>query len=548
MQSMRGVFNVLLSATPAFNHIEDVKGMLSFLLDPKNEALWDDHNPPADYDPFAANADPEYKPLLFTLRGLNKWVWNKKGLDSLGMAVSLMSVWEQCVIRRTVNSRIPFIDGKLVGENIPPAIRKVVLCTFTPLEQRQYNMFAAPPLANLVEKIPSGGCVWHMDQFRMLTLLNTWIGAQYTHQSLTARNSASLACQLDDKGSLGKLLAHKALPKSLQIRKRMMNDARSKKEGIETLEEGIHKVPKDANDLDPFLALNTLLFGAPKMREWLKRVRLEVHHLGEKSIVWCSNPGQQFLAAAVLNLAGISCDVYHADLTSSQRSALVKGFNEGPYPMVLVCSYYVNSAGCNMQEQCRNVHLLCTPMGIPIATQAVGRVRRLGQQKLVKVYEYRLEKSFDEEMVNNNIAKAIPALALSLNDANFKFHMDPGASGQVMMDPYLLNSDGTISDVDKIWFPYLHKSCFVAPDVFLNLILRAQSDSKPFRRPKDQVPDAIAKLLSSYGPDDFPENCETASDVYQLPLGDLEVWLKANIEEMGFNILQASGKTLDTMS
>jgi hypothetical protein len=41
----------------------------------------------------------------------------------------------------------------------------------------------------------------------------------------------------------------------------------------------------------------------------------------------------------------------------------------------------------SMQRHCWIVHLLCTPMGIPITTQAVRRVRRLGQEKLDKVLE-----------------------------------------------------------------------------------------------------------------------------------------------------------------
>jgi hypothetical protein len=145
-----------------------------------------------------------------------------------------------------------------------------------------------------------------MDQFRMLTLLNTWIGTQYLHQNITAKNSSNLAKGLDKHNTLGKMLAHKALQKSQKVLKMMIEKAEAQKKDTKTLEDGIRMVPKDAKDIDSFTAICTLLHGAPKIREWLKRVRLEVHHLQEKSIVWCSNPGQQFLAAAVLNLAGIS--------------------------------------------------------------------------------------------------------------------------------------------------------------------------------------------------------------------------------------------------
>lgn len=41
----------------------------------------------------------------------------------------------------------------------------------------------------------------------------------------------------------------------------------------------------------------------------------------------------------------------------------------------------------SMQRHCWIVRLLWTPMSIPIATQAVGRVRHLGQEKLDKSLE-----------------------------------------------------------------------------------------------------------------------------------------------------------------
>lgn len=544
LESMRGDYNVLLSATPSFNHLDDVKGMLSFLLNPENDNLWDELAPPEDYDPFAGDADPKFQPLLFTKRGLNQWVWKKRSLEA---AVALLPIWFKTVIRRTVNSQIPFDGGKRVGENIPPAIRRVVTCRFTAQEQRQYNLFAAPPLANLVERTKGGGCVWRMDQYRMLTLLNIWLGTQYIHQSLVAKKAANLAVRLDNDASLGKLLAHRVLQGSVEVFEERIEAAKTKGEDTMDLEEGIPKVPKHAKGLDRFAALTTILHGAPKLRELMKRIRLEVFHLQEKSIVWCSNPGQQFLAAAVLNLANVSCKVYHADLTSSQRRDLLTAFNTTDEPMVLVCSYYVNSAGSNMQHKCRNVHLLCTPMGMPIAAQAIGRVRRLGQKETVKVYEYHLEKSFDQHMICNNISKAMPALALSLNDTNWKLHLDPKTGGGVTMEPRLLNRDGTISELDKVWFPYLHSHDYVTPETFLTLLLCAQSDSKAFIRPIDQVPDAIGQFVDQFRADQFPEPCKTVSDVYALPRDELAAWLQTVATPVADNILEEPAKNLDDL-
>jgi SWI/SNF-related matrix-associated actin-dependent regulator of chromatin subfamily A3 len=125
------------------------------------------------------------------------------------------------------------------------------------------------------------------------------------------------------------------------------------------------------------------------MRCMLDIIRQEALLLNKKSVVWCLNPGQQFYVAAVLNVAGIDCKVYHADLPHHQRAELLQTFNDDPNQlMVLICSYYVNSAGSNMQRNCRNAHLFDVPNSDSLLTQAVGRIWRLNQQRTVKVYDY----------------------------------------------------------------------------------------------------------------------------------------------------------------
>lgn len=128
-----------------------------------------------------------------------------------------------------------------------------------------------------------------------------------------------MARKIDSQGSLGKVFAHKALEMSQKVLQHRIKEAKETGQDTTTLVEGILKISKDAKDLDHFVALCTLLHGSPKLWEVMKRIRLEVHHLHEKSIVWCSNPGQQFLVAAILNLAGIFIAVYYAKLTNAQR-------------------------------------------------------------------------------------------------------------------------------------------------------------------------------------------------------------------------------------
>ncbi|OJZ87778.1 hypothetical protein ASPFODRAFT_32414 [Aspergillus luchuensis CBS 106.47] len=98
--------------------------------------------------------------------------------------------------------------------------------------------------------------------------------------------------------------------------------------------------------------LRTLLVsGGPKLRALLSNLQQEVFELNEKSIVWCTGPSQQMYIAAALHHAHIDCQVYHSELTVKERMELVNTFTTKPDEcMVLICSYYVNSAGSNLQH------------------------------------------------------------------------------------------------------------------------------------------------------------------------------------------------------
>jgi hypothetical protein len=64
------------------------------------------------------------------------------------------------------------------------------------------------------------------------------------------------------------------------------------------------------------------------------------------------------LIASALALAGIDVNVFHSELNHFQRAKLIHEFTTNPSKTtVLVCSYYVNSAGSNLQGLCCHVHL-----------------------------------------------------------------------------------------------------------------------------------------------------------------------------------------------
>ncbi|KAI7968163.1 hypothetical protein EIK77_010333 [Talaromyces pinophilus] len=501
---LKAKFHVLLSATPSFNSISDLKGMLSLMVNPKNGEWWANANVPKNYDPlFDHNQeDPNFR-LLFTPKGLKKWVWDRSNLSSSAKALALMPIWKRCVIRRLVTSKIPLHTGPLIGDHIPPAIRKIVSVQFGAKEQEQYNLLAAEPLQTLVFfNDRAGKAMWRADKYRMLTLLGTWLGSQYIQDALMAKDTERHVRKLDDDGSLGKWMVHYCLTIIRNLAKTTKGKARQQGDLIDEAVNSIPKLPRDYQEMDRLTCLLYLLSGSPKLRAWLRNVQYEVFVLGEKSVTWCGNPAQQLIAAAVLNLCGIPIGVYHADLSNSERSELVTKFNTNAKdPMVLICSYYVNSAGTNMQERCRNVHCLCLPMGYPMLHQAIGRVRRLGQKSAVKVYEYHLEKSFDIKQLSNNVSKMLPSLAMQINNVDWNMRLTKGDKDKIVVtltDTWVQNDDGTVSCLRPAYRPFLSPKLFMSAEQLLKAILKAQTTSAQLIRDATQVPSCVDSFLGAY--------------------------------------------------
>ena len=153
-------------------------------------------------------------------------------------------------------------------------------------------------------------------------------------------------------------------------------------------------------------------------------IQQQLYHYGEKSIVWCCNPAQQFYVLSALKLCRIDCRTYHAELTHAERQELITDFTIKPdEATVLICSYYVNTAGSNLQHLCCNVHLFDTPTSDPFLQQAIGCVCQLGQLKMVHIYDYQVKDSFNMTVIKKNLLKAIPDLATQLNTTIFEVSM-----------------------------------------------------------------------------------------------------------------------------
>lgn len=54
--------------------------------------------------------------------GIDKWIFNDPEVIGAAVGLAIQPIWLRCVIRRTLNSRIPFRSGRQVGEKIPSAL------------------------------------------------------------------------------------------------------------------------------------------------------------------------------------------------------------------------------------------------------------------------------------------------------------------------------------------------------------------------------------------------------------------------------------------
>jgi len=86
------------------------------------------------------------------------------------------------------------------------------------------------------------------------------------------------------------------------------------------------------------------------------------------------------------------------------------------YPVVYgkCLTYSTSSAGLNLRKQCQNAHLFSPPTS-HVVNQAISRVCRLGQTKIILIYEYLTNNTFQYWLHRRGIAKALPGIITELS-------------------------------------------------------------------------------------------------------------------------------------
>jgi hypothetical protein len=391
-----------------------------------------------------------------TEKALDAFLWKNPRMNPLVAGKFLAKVWKHCMVRRSLSSQIPFNSGKEIGDDIPTAQSITVEVHYTADEAAQYKQYWRQLSQKLFIKLPeTTHIVWNMKRFRELTLVTSWLWFRYSHNLVRAKFISQRLNECKHRTLVPRLVKRGiALENSArETLKKFYSD-----KGVEADIDDPLEMPSDSDFANPRKQLAWLITGAPKLRALLNNLKYEVYVHGEKSVVWCSSPGQQVLVAAALSLCRIRYAVYHADLSQCERDRMVQDFTTNPHGcMVLICSYYVNAAGSNLQPLCRNSHHFDIPTSESLLKQAIGRLKRCGQRKVVKIYKYIVSNSFNMLILGRALTKGLLDLAAMLNGDIFEMKAGQDEEGEISFDvgTWAENRDGTLSRIPEHLVPYL---------------------------------------------------------------------------------------------
>ncbi|KAI9035126.1 uncharacterized protein KD926_004495 [Aspergillus affinis] len=341
-----------------------------------------------------------------------------------------------------------------------------------------------------------GQIIWNMAKYRELTLVITWLFFRYCYHLLVRASARFLDTQARHL-TLGPQLIKKAIQVKNQILMRKYTEDTTAPAPV------THDIPEQFTDQNVLLYL---LRGSPKLRALLSIIQQE-----------------QFFIAAAFYYACINCRVFHSELNSKERIELVRDFTtKVDECMVLICSYYVNAAGSNLQNLCRNVYLFNIFTSDSLKQQAIGRVNRVGQTRTVKIYDYIVSDSFNASIFAKNLTKAVPDLVVTLNWDMFTDTLDVTGDSSVPsfnIDIWVLNQDNTISKVRHALMELVPKDQRLSPEDVVKALISTMKASSRIREMSDidvQYLEGEEAKKDSKGPiditEDVPRNVAEGSD------------------------------------
>ena len=107
-------------------------------------------------------------------------------------------------------------------------------------------------------------------------------------------------------------------------------------------------------------------------------------------------------------------------MTPRERSELINDFQSRKDGVqVIILNFLIGVTGLNFQNLCRNVVFFDGAPNVQVERQAIGRVRRLGQRRWVRVIRLMVEDSFSLQTNAMLLVKSLPGLMTELNAEAF---------------------------------------------------------------------------------------------------------------------------------
>lgn len=280
-QSLNAEFYLLLTATPFFNSLHDFKGYAELILQdgeinvsgPQCDALFKDNQ----------LGTSEHRVLCHPTI-IDEFIFGE-GVSAQKAGIYMRKILVFCMLRRTIKSRIPFVDGSQIGESIPGLERKIVHCEFNGQEQVVYKQLQKKHRRNLFTKESSDSGTklrWNNEKLRRLVLLCAWLGFRWIEGSL-ATDALPAAMRAIKRSTIVPIW-----------QKSITDDTIFNRESSKD----IYTEYPDTSPEHRTARLEWLLRGSPKMRAMLPIIRDELLLYGEKSIVWVSWPAEEVYVLA----------------------------------------------------------------------------------------------------------------------------------------------------------------------------------------------------------------------------------------------------------
>jgi hypothetical protein len=172
-------YKIIVTATPTLNSISDFVGLMG-MLEP-NDDIWNSDNLRDlgvtnldEFDPWKLSEEDPAHILRFTARGLRDYVFDAK-LTKEEIGLRMRHVFKKCLLKRSYGAKV---DGKVIGDDLPPAQCITIEVNLNKQEREQYDTEYRSGVQRLF-RMSKGRIIYDTSVYRRLCLVTSWLGFKW---------------------------------------------------------------------------------------------------------------------------------------------------------------------------------------------------------------------------------------------------------------------------------------------------------------------------------------------------------------------------------